>query len=102
MNFERRDTHTIMDGMVHRYGGGIARGSVRELFSGTMRTDWSGEISASRNGVLVSGAWPVLKRREDVDAFAAQLAQAWADHVELKACDGRPACPQPAQAAVQP
>ena len=48
MKFEREETPTIMDGLVVRW---------------TFNTGWVNkpEISASRNGVCISGAWPTLQ-----------------------------------------
>lgn len=43
--FYRKDTPTIMSGLVIRY---------------KLREPYTGEISASREGVLVSGSWPVM------------------------------------------
>lgn len=47
MEFDRNVTPTIMDGEVVRWQG---------------RVSWltKPEISASRNGILISGAWPVF------------------------------------------
>lgn len=50
--FIRKDTPTIMDGLVVRY----------QLESDV----YNGEINASRNGVSISGRWPILSIEECV------------------------------------
>ncbi len=47
MEFQKTVTATIMDGEVVRWKGIVTWSNVPE-------------ISASRNGVLISGAWPVV------------------------------------------
>jgi hypothetical protein len=47
MEFNRDETPTIMDGLVVRWKGKVNYANYPE-------------ISASRNGVLISGAWPVM------------------------------------------
>lgn len=50
--FKRKDTPTVMDGLVVRY---------------QLESDiYSGEINASRNGVSISGRWPILSTEETV------------------------------------
>lgn len=50
--FKRKDTPTVMDGLVVRY---------------QLESDlYSGEINASRNGVSISGRWPILSTEECV------------------------------------
>lgn len=52
MMFTRKDTPTVMDGMVVRY----------QIQSEV----YSGEINASRNGVSLSGHWPVFSADDSV------------------------------------
>jgi len=49
VKFEKKITATIMDGEVVRWQG---------------KVNWTNvpEISASRNGVLICGAWPVMDK----------------------------------------
>ena len=53
MEFTRKETQTIMDGLVIRWYGQVI---------------WVDhpEISASRNGVLISGSWPVVKSVQEI------------------------------------
>jgi hypothetical protein len=62
MEFEREETPTIMDGKVIRW---------------TMPTGWVNrpEISASRKGVAISGAWPTMSP-EVIEKVKAQLDEA--------------------------
>lgn len=87
MKFEARYTPTITDGPVIRWGGGIDRGVLRCLFSGEDRTDWAGQISASRAGVVVSGFWPPLARAEDVEDFAATMRKAHDAHLRIASAE---------------
>lgn len=82
MKFEPHYTPTIMDGPVVRWGSGYNRGARHNLF-GDARTDWSAEISASRNGVCIGGHWPIITRREDLDDLIAQLNRAFDAHVQI-------------------
>ncbi len=68
MEWERVETPTIMDGLVVRWYGKVS---------------WENkpEISASRNGVLISGAFPVLT---DVSSVKAMLDTAHAEYLKLK------------------
>lgn len=50
--FTRNDTPTVMDGLVVRYQLTTER--------------YDGEINASRNGVSISGRWPVFSVDESV------------------------------------
>lgn len=70
MNFTRKRTPTIMDGLVIRYEGD----------AGWANTP---EISASRTGVAIEGAWPTLRSRIDIARVVAHLERAWSDHIEL-------------------
>lgn len=45
----------------------------------------AGEVSASRNGILISGFWDVWRTRDEIAAFNALIEQAWAAHLMLKA-----------------
>jgi hypothetical protein len=83
MEFHLRYTPTIMDGPVLRWEGGFRRGTYRDIFSGESRTDWSGEISASRNGVIIAGDWAPLTSAEEVAAFAETMNKALAAHQRL-------------------
>ncbi len=53
MKIVARETLTIMDGLVVRYN--LRREDGSELWSNEP------EVSVSRNGLLISGAWPVLR-----------------------------------------
>ena len=68
MIFEREETPTIMDGKVVRWKA---------------KTGWVNqpEISASRNGVAISGAWPTFT---DVDSVKTQLDEAYLEYLKLK------------------
>lgn len=61
MKFERSDTPTIMDGKVVRFH---------------LKNHGTGEISASRNGVMVSGYFPAMTSRYEVASFLKQLMEA--------------------------
>lgn len=67
MIFEREETPTIMEGRVVRWKG---------------KVPWANypEISASRNGVLISGAWPVVT---DVESIISQLNEALREYGQL-------------------
>ena len=69
--FDREETPTIMDGLVIRW---------------TMKVGWSNrpEISASRNGVCLSGCWPTLKSVEELDAVKRQLGEAFVEHLAIQ------------------
>lgn len=69
--FEREETPTIMDGLAFRW---------------SMNVGWSNrpEISASRNGVSLSGCWPILHSVERVDAIKRQLGEAFVEHLAMK------------------
>jgi hypothetical protein len=64
MLFERNETPTIMDGLVVRW---------------TCKTGWVNrpEISASRNGVCINGAWPTLSTAESIETVKSQLDEAY-------------------------
>lgn len=67
--FVCKRTPTIMDGLVFRW----------QLKSEFWQTHSSpGEVSVSRNGVLVSGVWPVFQSETELEAFSFVLATAWA------------------------
>ena len=72
MKFTKEETPTIMDGKVIRWK--------------LENVNWPNkpEISASRNGVLISGAWPVVSSREPIDQIISQLNEAYSVHVKLK------------------
>ena len=67
MEFTRKDTPTIMDGMVVRYRCG----------------DF--EISASRNGVSINidGWMPLMKNQADLDVIIEYLRRAFRQYVQL-------------------
>jgi hypothetical protein len=69
MIFEREDTPTIMDGMVVRWYGKVYYAN-------------KPEISASRNGVCISGVWDQVR---EVESIKAQLDEAFKVHLQLKA-----------------
>lgn len=62
MQFYRKDTPTIMSGLVVRY----------RVFS----DHYNGEISASRDGVLIQGAFPSVMAKESIDEICAVLQRA--------------------------
>ena len=70
MKFEREETPTVMDGIVIRWRAIVGWHDIPE-------------ISASRNGVLISGSWPVLEGK-GIEAVKAQLDEAHAKYQELK------------------
>ena len=70
--FEREDTPTIMDGWVVRY---------------SLRGGWNGEINASRNGLSISGRWPVMKHPAQKDEIIATLHKAEAHYLHLSGRD---------------
>ena len=77
MEFDREETPTIMDGLVVRWYGKVG---------------WSNkpEISASRNGVVIYGAWPTLSSQASLDAVKAKLDEALQVHQQLaRECYGR-------------
>lgn len=80
MKFEREDTPTIMDGQVIRW---------------TSKTGWVNkpEISASRNGVCISGAWPTINNSEDLQDVKEKLADAFEFYLMLRAGRKPPATP---------
>lgn len=67
--FTRKDTPTIMDGLVVRWqiGGDV----------------YTGEINASRNGVSIRGTWPVMSA-ETAAVVEEQLAYARIAHAEIR------------------
>lgn len=69
--FDREETPTIMDGLVIRW---------------TMKVGWASkpEISASRNGVGLSGHWPILHSVGQIDAVERQLGEAFVEHLAMK------------------
>lgn len=68
LSFERQDTPTVMSGLVVRY---------------TLVSDlYDGQINASRDGVGVSGRWPIMTTEQAV-AFEEQLARARVQHNHL-------------------
>lgn len=82
MEHDCRYTPTIMSGPVVRFGLGVCRGRVKPII-GEERDDWSAEISASADGVVVSGYWPACSLRSDIDALIEVLNWAWAAHVSI-------------------
>jgi hypothetical protein len=68
--FERTDYPTIQDGLVVRYE---IRGN-----------SWDGEINASRNGVSISGHWPIMSHDGQVDEIIDTLKKARAHHIEMR------------------
>lgn len=73
MKFVRKDVPTIMDGLVVRY-------KLASEFSG------DGEISASRNGVCISGYFPVMSE-ELVLELMAVLHKALIQHRHIERTD---------------
>ncbi len=69
--FEREECPTVMDGLVIRF---------------TLDAGWSNhpEISTSRNGVCISGAWPTLDSQQEIESVKAQLDSAFKIFQELK------------------
>lgn len=70
--FARKETPTIMDGLVIRWqlgGGG----------------PFTGEISASRNGVLICGTWPTFRDPEALVEIKAILDEAYREHHRMAA-----------------
>jgi len=67
MEFEREETPTVMDGTVIRW-------QARDMWANYP------EINASRNGVSISGCWPVMKNVEQVKAI---LDEAYSEHLRL-------------------
>lgn len=63
MRFYRHDTPTIMDGLVVRY---------RQEF----KNHYDGEVSASRNGVLIRGNFPYITTIDSVLDFQKLLTRA--------------------------
>ena len=74
--FTRTRTPTIMDGVV-----------IRWTLVGYDRWAQPGEISASRNGVLISGSWPVLSDPEELATIKATLDEAVEAHRRLRRGD---------------
>jgi hypothetical protein len=73
MEFLRKDTSTIMDGMVVRYQcGGF-------------------EINTSRNGVSTHGAMPIIHHQDDLDIVVEYLKRAFRQHAAMQS--GYPAQP---------
>lgn len=72
IQFRREDTPTIMDGLVVRYKVSTAY-------------PHQAEVSASKHGVLISGAWPLLESVEDVEAVVRQLWRAYEQYQHLRA-----------------
>jgi hypothetical protein len=70
MEFIKETNHTIMDGEVIRWTGQV---------------DWNNkpEISASHNGVLISGDWPVMKQ-DSINQVIKVFNIALAEHDKLK------------------
>ena len=83
MQFHPIYTPTIMSGPVIRWEGGYNRSTYRDIISGEERIEWSGEISASRDGVMIQGAWPALSDPQDVEDFCACLRKAHAAHESI-------------------
>lgn len=67
MRFYRHDTPTIMDGIVVRY----------------KLEHYDGEISASRNGVAISGTWPGIQNIDDLSDLRRVLFRAHEHFVVL-------------------
>lgn len=67
--FTRKDTPTIMDGLVVRWqiGGDV----------------YTGEINASRNGVSIRGTWPVMSA-DSAAVVEEQLRYAAIAHEEIR------------------
>jgi hypothetical protein len=79
MKVEAVYTPTVMGGPVVRFRTGFARGRVRDS-GGVERTDWSAEISASRDGVSLRGAWPMYSEPADLATLRGLIAGAWNVH----------------------
>lgn len=76
MKFERKVTPTIMDGEVVRW---------REVVPEGMR---GGEVSASRNGVMVSGPFGIMNSRQDADVLVELIREACIEADRLCRRDG--------------
>lgn len=66
MKFSRKDTATIMDGMVIRYKCG----------------DF--EINASRNGVSTNGFMPMIEHQGDLEVVFEYMRRAFRQYVQLR------------------
>ena len=69
MKFKKSVTPTIMDGEVVRWEGDVNYAN-------------KPEISASRNGVSISGAWPIMKPSA-IDTVVSTLNIAITEHLRL-------------------
>jgi len=83
MQVEAIYSPTIMDGPVVRLQTGFKRGTYKDIFSGKDRTDWSAEISASRNGVSIQGAWSTYRSAADIEQIKNLLDLAWSAFAQI-------------------
>lgn len=84
MKFHAIYTPTIMSGAVVRYQSGYERGTRRDMFTGEERIEYSAEISASRDGVMIQGAWPMITQQSDIEDLATMLQRAFSAHRRIK------------------
>lgn len=84
MKFDLHYTPTIMDGAVLRWQFGYVCGKHHDLIDPKERTEWSGEINASRNGVSINGRFPIYADRECIDQIHKMLDDAWAAHARMR------------------
>lgn len=76
MTFSREETPTIQSGLVVRWQGEV-------LFRNYP------EISASREGVLISGAWPIITDPESIETIKRILDEAVTIHKRMAGKCGR-------------
>lgn len=69
MKFTRQDTPTVMDGLVVRYKNGEFQGDL--------------EISASRNGVMISGYSRAIKSKKDLMEFSMCMTKAYRQYERI-------------------
>lgn len=87
MDHDCRYTPTIMDGPVVRFGVGRRLGRHKPII-GDERDEWSAEINASRNGVSLSGDWPIYTVKSDLDHIKQVIEWAWVAHADIHAARG--------------
>jgi hypothetical protein len=80
-----RYTPTIMDGPVVRFYFGRKVGTHQDIFSRENVDDYSREISASRNGVMISGNSGLLTDLGSVEKICRTLHYALLVHEKIKA-----------------
>lgn len=76
---------TIMSGYVVRFQTGFDRGTYVDTATRETRTDWSAEVNVSREGVSISGVWPVYESRQNVNRLREILSWACRVHEVLEA-----------------